>query len=114
MEKNKQKNVAVILWIVAGILALALMFARAAAPDLIWLTAVLCVGLVAALGGLIYENRKSLTVRTAAYGFNSAITAILVIAIVGVLNFLADRHPLKLDLTKVDGTWKTDNLEFVG
>lgn len=48
----------------------------------------------------MFVFRQGLSGRTAAFGLNSFITSLLVIAIVAVLNFLASRYPKKLDLTQ--------------
>lgn len=100
MAKNTQKNINSILWITAATLSLLLIFARAIYPELVWLGALLGVSLLGVFGFLVKENQKALKSRTAAYGLNSLVTVLLVIGIVGVLNFLASRYPQKLDLTK--------------
>lgn len=88
------------LWGATFVLSMGLLFARVIYPENLWLTVGLAVPLVGVLGALIQQNRKALQGRTAAYGLNSVVTAVLVIAILGVLNFLASRYPQKLDLTK--------------
>lgn len=45
-------------------------------------------------------NKKELNKRTLSFGINSAFVTIVVIALVGVLNFLVSQYPQKLDLTK--------------
>ncbi|MDR3607956.1 MAG: Gldg family protein [Oligoflexia bacterium] len=100
MNQKKADNTALILGIVTGALFLALIIARSAFAEQLWLSAVIGVLLVAALGTLIKQNQKALRSRSAAYGLNSAITIGLVLAILGLLNFLAVRYPGKLDLTK--------------
>ncbi len=106
MENNVKTNMqnttkkTALLWVSTGIWALGLLFARAVYPELLWLTAIVSVLLVASLGGLIHFNRQALRGRTAAYGLNAGITVLLVLALVGVLNFLGSRYPQKLDLTK--------------
>jgi ABC-type uncharacterized transport system involved in gliding motility auxiliary subunit len=98
--KKETGKMGAILWTLTGLLTLALLFARVIYPEYLWLTAIICVPLVASLGSLIHHNRKALRTRTAAYGVNSLVTIFLVVAIVGVLNFLGSRYPKKLDLTK--------------
>jgi len=93
-------NLTAIFWVSTALLALALLFARAIFPELIWLTVVVSALLVASSAALITQNRKALKGRAAAFGLNTVITAILVIGIIGVLNFLVLRYPAKLDLTK--------------
>ena len=99
-KKKLSESLPFILWGAAGVLVLAMLFARAVFPELLWLTIIVGVLLVAVFALLIRENRKALRSRTAAYGLNSAIMIILIVAIVGVLNFLSARYPLKADLTK--------------
>jgi ABC-type uncharacterized transport system involved in gliding motility auxiliary subunit len=89
-----------VLWAIAGASALGLLFARAVYPEYIWATIITAVLLIAALSVLMVENKKALLSRSAAYGANSAITVVLVIAIVGVINFLSSRYPYKIDTTK--------------
>lgn len=95
-----QKNFSPLLWAVSVALFLGLLIARGVYPEYLWLTLLLSVALIASLLGLARENQKALRSRTAAYGVNSGITVLLVIGIVGVVNFLASKHPFKLDLTK--------------
>ncbi len=88
------------LWIVAGATFLGLLFARIVFPELLWLTILLSVVLIGSLAGLVRENQKALRSRAAAYGLNSLVTVLLVFGIVGVLNFLTQRYPLKWDVTQ--------------
>jgi ABC-type uncharacterized transport system involved in gliding motility auxiliary subunit len=97
---NSNNNTSAFLWAAAFVFFVAMIFARAVYPELLWLTAVVGVPLVASLGALIRQNSKALKGRSAAYGLNSAITVLLVIALIGVVNFLGHRYPQKLDLTK--------------
>lgn len=89
-----------ILWISSALLLLAIIFARAVYPELLWLTMITGMLLVASLGTLVFKHKSAMKSRTIAYGVNSLITVLLVLAIVGVLNFLASRYPQKIDLTK--------------
>ena len=88
------------LTIGAIVLAIALLFAWSLLPEQTWLVAALLVLFIADIGVLLYQNQKALKTRAVAFGINSVVTAILVVAIVGVVNFLAYRYPAKLDLTK--------------
>jgi ABC-type uncharacterized transport system involved in gliding motility auxiliary subunit len=88
------------LWAIVGVSALGLLFARAVYPEYIWATISAAVILIAALAVLMVENKKALLSRSAAYGANSAVTIVLVISIIGVLNFLSSRYPYKIDTTK--------------
>jgi ABC-type uncharacterized transport system involved in gliding motility auxiliary subunit len=98
--KKETSKVGGLLWALTGILLLALLFARVIYPEYLWLTVGICVPLIASMGALIHFNRQALRTRSAAYGVNSAVTILLVVAIVGLLNFLGMRYPKKLDLTK--------------
>lgn len=100
MKSNIQNNRGLILSVLACLLLLALLLARTIFPELIWVSVFFGVLLVADLAALIKENRRALTSRQAAYGLNSVVTILLVLGILGVLNFLAVRYPFKTDLTK--------------
>jgi len=112
-KKLSSETLIMILWVGAGLLALALLFSRAVFPELALLSIVIGAGLVAILGYLIHFNRKALKSRTAAYGLNTAVTVLLVIALVGVLNFLVNRYPGKLDLTKNKAHTLSDQTEKI-
>jgi len=98
MKLTQQKK-SILLWIASGLFMLALLVTRFVFPEILGLTIALGVLSIASLGFLLYENRKALRGRTMAFGLNSATTTVLVISIVGVLNFIAYRYPLKKDLT---------------
>jgi ABC-type uncharacterized transport system involved in gliding motility auxiliary subunit len=49
---------------------------------------------------LFYVYRRNLKGRQAAYGLQSFVTVLLVVGILGVVNFLGTRYPKKFDLTK--------------
>ncbi|MCM0605138.1 MAG: GldG family protein [Xanthomonadaceae bacterium] len=89
-----------LLWIGFGVLSLGTLFSTILLEDKSWITAVIAALWLIDLGLLIRENRRALTSRTAAYTFNSVMIGVLVISILGVLNFLGQRYPGKLDLTK--------------
>jgi ABC-type uncharacterized transport system involved in gliding motility auxiliary subunit len=103
MNNKKQKSsetMTNILWVSAGVLFLALLFARVVFPEYLGFTILTGLPLIGALVALVVQNQKALKSRSAAFGLNSAVTVALVIAIVGVLNFLSARYPAKLDLTQ--------------
>lgn len=87
-------------WLSSGVLMLSLFFVRLVYPELTWLSVVIGVLLLGSLTQLARLNQKALRSRSAAYGINSIVTVILVLCIVGVLNFLGSRYPLKTDLTQ--------------
>lgn len=89
-----------ILWAASAVLTLALLFSRLVYPEYLWLTVGLGILLVVSLASLIHFNRQALKSRTTAYSVNSIVTVVLVIAIVGVIDFLSSRYPYKIDLTK--------------
>ncbi len=97
---NQSKNVAAWLWTGTGFLAICLLFCRLIYPELIWLTVILSILLLGTLSGLVIQNQKALKSRTAAYGLNSIVTVFLVIGIIGVINFLGSRYPMKHDFTQ--------------
>ncbi|MCM2276504.1 MAG: GldG family protein [Oligoflexia bacterium] len=99
-NKKNAETVSILLWSAAGALTLGMLFARAVYPELTWLSITIAIALVLTLGALIQRNRQAFRTRTAAFGLSSFVTAILVIAIIGVLNFLSYRYPLKKDLTQ--------------
>ena len=78
-------NQTLILWLISGALTMALIFARAVFPELLWATALIAILLVATLGYLVKTNHQSLRSRSAAYGINSIVTVVLVIGIICVL-----------------------------
>jgi ABC-type uncharacterized transport system involved in gliding motility auxiliary subunit len=99
-NKKSGFNLTSLLWIAAGVLMIGLLFARAIYPEILALTVLVAVPLLVVLGILVKENQKALKSRTAAYGLNSAITVLLVLGIIGVLDFITSRYPYKIDLTK--------------
>jgi len=96
---NSTQTMTPILWIAAGVFFLALLFARAVYPEGLWLSILTGLALVGSLVALVIQNQKALKSRSAAYGFSSGVTVVLVLGIVGVLNFLSSRYPAKWDLT---------------
>ncbi len=98
---NKQNsNLPIVLWVVVLLLGMGMLFARFVFADQLWITIVMGVGFVIALGALIRANRRSLRSRSAAFGLNSAVGAILVFSILAVTNYLAARYPFKKDFTR--------------
>lgn len=88
------------LFAASGILGLALLFAAALAPEHRLLALLLGGALLATLGAIARLNRRALRSRAIAHGTHSAVTAVLVVSILGVLNFVGARNPAKLDLTR--------------
>lgn len=88
-----------ILWATLGILGIGALFMHLAYPDTVQ-TIIVEVLFGLSLLYRVYFNRQALKSRTTAFGVNSVVTALLVIAIVGVLDFLSSRYPYKIDLTK--------------
>ena len=97
---HKNSKLVPVLWILTFVFLFGLMFAHFVYPEWMWLSIAMALLLIGDLIALIMHNRAALKTRSAAYGLNSLVTVILVICIVGVLDFLADRYPQKIDLTK--------------
>ena len=93
-------NLSLILWITTILLLFGLVVAITVYPEHSGLSIGVAVLLLTNLGSLFYFNRKAFTGKTAAYGLNSGVTTLLVLGIVGVMNFMAYRYPQKLDLTQ--------------
>lgn len=98
-KKITIKNWTPLLWVAVALLLVAMLFARAVFGEHTWLTVVVAVLLAATFGALLQQNRRALRSRTAAFGLNSAVTVVLVVGIVGVINFLGSRYTKKWDLT---------------
>jgi ABC-type uncharacterized transport system involved in gliding motility auxiliary subunit len=101
MENFKKKmETTTKLGIAGGILAFTLLFTVSLFPEYAWLNILLGVLLIADLASFIVLNRRKFQGRAVAYGSHSLMTTLLVIAILGVINFLGHRNPGKIDLTK--------------
>src|SRR5689334_17298877 len=96
-KKSELKSV--ILWTATILFAVGLLSVRIVIPEILWASIACGVLLLASLGLLIQENHRALRTRQMAFGAQSVITVLLVLGIVGVLNFLVNQHPLKKDLT---------------
>lgn len=99
MTRSKP-NAQTILWTATILLFFGLIFSLVVFSEYAWLSAALGAALIGTMVALVLRNRAALKGRAMAYGTNSLITVLLVISIVGVLNFLGNRYPLKADLTK--------------
>jgi ABC-type uncharacterized transport system involved in gliding motility auxiliary subunit len=99
MSKLNSKHTP-ILWALALFIFIGMLFARAAKPEWIWLTVALGVTLLAALSGILYIHRQDLQKDKAIRGLSSVTTVVLVICILGLVNFLGTRYPQKIDFTK--------------
>lgn len=86
---------------------------RTAYPEPAWAFYVVLAIFLACLGALVWSVRASVSRRTAMYGLHSAMTTVLVLAILGVVNFLAVKYPKKLDLTKSGINTLSDQTEKV-
>lgn len=95
-----EKNSSILLGLGAAILFVALILARLAFAEMIWLTVVLVVLLAADLALWIRQNQQALRSRSTAYGLNSFVSVLLVLGLLGVVNFMASRYPHKVDLTR--------------
>jgi ABC-type uncharacterized transport system involved in gliding motility auxiliary subunit len=88
------------LWAGALLLGLGAAFAAAGMPERPWVGYLLSGLFAADVIALIIKYRASLRGRSAAYGTHSAVTTLLVIAVVGLVNFAGYRYPKTFDLTK--------------
>ncbi|MBS1964022.1 MAG: GldG family protein [Bdellovibrionales bacterium] len=86
-----------VLTLVFGLGALVV---RTAYPEPAWIGYVVLAAFVVCLGLLVWSVRAMVSKRTAMFGLNSAMIAILVLGILGVVNFLGVKYNKKFDLTK--------------
>lgn len=100
LDRIPEKKLRLGLNLGLGVLILALMVMRIVFPEFVRVLFLLLGLLVVDLAGLIYLNQNALKTRQAAFGLNTIVTSVLVLSIVGVLNFMASRYPAKLDLTR--------------
>jgi ABC-type uncharacterized transport system involved in gliding motility auxiliary subunit len=99
-ENNNSSSSSAPLSIAAVILFIGLLIVRMVYPELMWLNILVGVLFIGTLISLSIQNQRALRSRTAAFGLNSITTVFLVLGIVGVINFMTSRYPLKWDLTK--------------
>ncbi len=88
-----------LLWVGLVLSFLGLLFSRVVYAEMAWLSIVFGALMIASCAGLLRRHKKALKGRSAAFGLQSAVTVLLVIAIVCVINFLGYRYPKQLDLT---------------
>lgn len=96
----KKPNTNTLMIILIPFFALAFIFSKILLADLVWVSYSLGALFVLSLAFMVFDNRKNFNKRSASMGISSLITVILVICIIGVLNFLSNRYPYKIDLTK--------------
>jgi ABC-type uncharacterized transport system involved in gliding motility auxiliary subunit len=94
------KNASLVLGLGAAVLVLALILARTAFAEMLWLTVVMIVALALDLVFWIRHNQQILRSRTAAYGLNSLVSVLLVLGLLSVINFIASKQSYKWDLTR--------------
>jgi len=100
MKKFNSSQKTFFLWVSLGLILFCLLISKIFFPTIEWLSFVLLGLVIANITYLIIENKKALTGRAAAYSINSIVTVVLVLALLGLINFIAIRYPKKLDLTK--------------
>ncbi len=103
MKLNKDSLTArlpALLWTAAGLLALGTLFSSILWGDKLWIASVLGGLLLVVLAALFWRNRQQLSGRSTRFGLYSLTTVILVLGIVGTVNFLGNRYQKKWDLTK--------------
>ncbi len=113
MATNSPKNNGPIFAILTLVFGLGALVVRTAYPEPAWAFYIVLGIFLVSLGGLIWSLRTAVSKRTAMYGLNSAMTAILVLAILGVINFLGVKYPKKFDLTKSGVNTLSDQTEKV-
>lgn len=86
---------------------------RTAYPELAWIAYAIFGAFALTLGALLWKLRGSMSKRTAMFGLNSLTTVMLVLGILGVVNFLAMKFPKKIDLTKNKINTLSDQTEKV-
>jgi ABC-type uncharacterized transport system involved in gliding motility auxiliary subunit len=107
------KNHGPIFSVLTLVFGLGTLVVHTAFPDLNWAFYLLLVLFFGSLGGLVYSLRTTVSKRTAMFGLNSVMTAILVLAILAVVNFLGVKYPKKFDLTKAGVNTLSDQTEKV-
>lgn len=97
---NRKSNTAPLFLAASIILFLGSWFVKASIPEPMWV-ALSVVGLsFVCFAIFIYQSRKIWTSRAGAFGLQSFVSALIIILIVGLINFVAGRYPKKFDLTK--------------
>ncbi|MGE4108598.1 MAG: GldG family protein [Bacteriovoracia bacterium] len=99
-NEKRSAKFAIALWLGASVLGLGLLFGRILLPEATWLMYALGAALVANLYFLIQENKKIFFSKQTAYGLHATVSVLIALGILGVLNLLSYKHPMKLDLTK--------------
>lgn len=105
---SQSHSKAAILWTTAGLICLGALALRIFKPELTAGFIALGVALLINIALIAREYKNALSGRTAAYTLNSAVTMILVLGLLGVLNFFASRYPKKFDLTSAQLHTLTD------
>jgi ABC-type uncharacterized transport system involved in gliding motility auxiliary subunit len=101
MSNQQDRNSSVLVLVILAILLfLGGVFSYALFPDKSWLSAGLLIACLAALIGLGFRIRSTVSARIAMYGAYSLLMTGVVLGLVGVLNFLAQHYPYKVDLTR--------------
>ena len=95
-----KKNLSLILWILIAVFTIGLLFSKVILPTSNWLGYGLIVAILICLGFIVRENKDRISKRTATQGANSALTIILVLGILSLVNFFSLRNPQKFDVTK--------------
>lgn len=108
-----KKSNAPIFAVLTLVFGLGSLVVRTAFPEPAWAFYALLAIFVGCLGGLVWTLRSSVSRRTAMFGLNSVMTAILVLGILGVVNFLGVKYPKKFDLTKAGINTLSDQTEKV-
>jgi ABC-type uncharacterized transport system involved in gliding motility auxiliary subunit len=108
-----EKNHGLIFAVLTLVFGLGAIVVRTAYPERAWIFYVVLAIFLVSLGLLVWSLRKAVSKRTAMFGLQSAMTVILVLAILGVVNFLGVKYPKKFDLTKGGLNTLSDQTEKV-
>lgn len=99
-QAPRKTNTAPLFLAASIILFLGSWFVKAMIAEPIWVS-LSVLGLSFVMFAIFaYQSRKALSSRAGAFGIQSFVSALIIILIVGLLNFVAGRYPKKFDLTK--------------
>lgn len=97
---NRKTNTAPVFLAASIVLFLGSWFVKATIPEPIWVSLAVIGLSIVSFAIFIYQSRKVWTSRAGAFGLQSFISALIIVLIVGLINFVAGRYPKKFDLTK--------------
>ena len=89
-----------LLWAALAVLSLGVVLTLIWIPQYPGVWMMLLTLLVADITTIGYRHRKLLSGRTAAHGINAVVYTLIVLGLIAMVNFVAFKHPLRLDLTQ--------------